>query len=188
MIHTVVAKTSLQTNIKAFFEAYKTDILALHTTQWNEEDLKGKSYTQWKIQLYYDLLYLCIILYLEKQRLANLKSWSYFITTYSLNTIRECLACEGIVMQKGLDAFYLGGTNEDLGVELMEVENNFEVQSPDLNVAAITVKELLANPSSCVNKIALDEVPQTLEEVSRYFDTLQDTITNNHNGQVFDNE
>lgn len=93
--------TYLDTKIKSFWDFNSASILAINTKQFNEEDLKGKSFLQWKSMTYYSLLSLLMIIQLDLDH--SQKDWSYYVTKYKLEDISKCLHCLGIDLKKNLE-------------------------------------------------------------------------------------
>lgn len=154
MYHIAKNISPLNNAINNYITAFKSELVGLSTLEWKEEDLKGKSYSQWKVIQYYDLMYLLIIVYNEVIRTKNLNySWSYYRDKFKLDKYRKCLECEGIDFDKALNAFGFSSYVNESGIELMEVETNFIIQKNELNLFNTTIKELLSNPTKCNNYI-----------------------------------
>lgn len=127
--------TYLDTKIKAFWDLNKTAILANNTIQFNEEDLKGKSFYQWKSMSYYYLLGLLILIQLDINHTG--KEWSYYYEKYDLANIKKCLNCININLNKNIDLFF-APTNELIVEQIIEqslgIEENLELVSLDGSV------------------------------------------------------
>lgn len=151
-----IAKTisPLNTLVNNYFTAFKTQLVNYSTIEWNNEDLKGKSYAQWQAMQYYNLMYLLIIVYKEIIRTKNLNyTWSYYVNKFKLDTYRKCLECEGIDFDKALHAFGFDTIFSNGGIESMIIEYSFKIESFDLPKSSILVKDLLLVPNQCFNYI-----------------------------------
>lgn len=185
MIHTVGNISQLHTNVDNYFNTFKDDILIKTRLGWDEEDLRGKSYQQWKVMQYYNLLYYLIIMYNDYLLLSSSQPWSYFVSKYNLRDIKDCVACEGIDFRAALESF--GFPGEINGIEELEVEKTLEVTGDEYVVSEISVLHRIATPSQCVNYIQLNPDPIIPVGGDENFDTIQDTITEN-DGEVSDAE
>lgn len=156
MLHNVKLISDLSTKIDNFFSLFKGKILSLTTSQWNEEDFKGKSYIQWDIIKYYHLLYLLILLNEDINRLRFLnKDWSYFSNKYNLDNFSKCLACNNISFVDALVSFDLYNESLDLGIQTMNINNTFKIaleDNNDLNTSK-TIIDLITVPNYCQNNI-----------------------------------
>lgn len=177
MLHTVKKISNLNTYINSFFNEFKDDIMIQTNKQWHDEDLKGSSTKQWNVMKYYYLLDLLIIVYNEVERTKDLGyNWSYYVNKFDLEKYRKCLACVGIDIDKGLNAFNLGDSISILGIELAQIEDSFIVGDSGSTINPISVKELLETPNYCINYIEEAVVPQgDIEEATcEDFDEVQD--------------
>lgn len=150
MFHIARNITDLNTCIRNYFSTFRADILSLTNTQWNDEDLKGKTLIQYDINRYYSLLYLLVIIYKDYERLGNQKEWSYFVDKYNLNEYKKCLACYNISLDNCLKLFNLQSTDE--GIEISLIEQSFIVENQELQPSIISYLDLLSN-IGCINNI-----------------------------------
>lgn len=157
ILHKYSNDNYLDGRIRAYWLFFKADILALTTKGWNEEDLRGKSCTQYKVMQYYYLLYILILLYEDLKANSVLQpSWSYYNTKYNIDGLRKCLACIGIDIDKALAVFNFPLVPCINGLECMDVEGSFIVEPtafPTSTVTTISLSVLLANPTSCSNSL-----------------------------------
>lgn len=181
MLHYVKKPSILDTAISNYFSAFKSDIVALHQTQWNSEDLKGKSKSQWMVMQYYNLMYLLILVHKEVTRTKHLDySWSYYEQKFNLVAVRECMGCYGINWNKAIEAFDLNNLVPG-GIEDMSLEETFIIYGEEKAKSDVTFVNLIAYPNVCVNYIkeaGVDPIDVEHQDTS-YFDTIQDTIDNN---------
>lgn len=187
MIHSQITISTLDQAIFDYFSTFKEKLLVLHFSQWDQEDLKGKSEAQWTAMQYYYFMYLLILIYLEVERTQDLeKDWDYYKGKYNLDAVQKCIGCYGIDWNKGLAAFGLNNLIPG-GIEDMQIESNFIIHGDALPVSDVKIKDLISNPYICINYIENVGVEQVSVEnqTTSYFDTIQDTIDNN-DGRVED--
>ena len=153
------ATNHLEAAIAAAFRRYRTDILALHTTMWNQEDYRGSSCIQYKIMHYYLAIYLATLIYCEASNEIENTS-AYYETKYNLDVLREKFACNGISLNNIFLDFGIAFPSDcGEGIECMELESNFIIEPSTLiapTQATITQAALLAlvaAPSTCTNYI-----------------------------------
>ncbi len=152
ILHQFNSSTYLEGRIKAYWDKYSNEVNALHEKQSKDEDLKGKSLNQWKIMQYYYVMYLMILIYLDKQLHKN-QSWSYYITKYNLVKYQECLACVKIDLKTILTIFNFSSITQTDGVETLEIETTLEIepddiiQTVDTSVVSVDVLQLLNVPT-----------------------------------------
>lgn len=150
--HYIKKLSTLNISINNYFDYFKLQIISLSQKQWDSEDLKGVSNSQWSLMQYYNFLYLLIIIYREKQRLPN-KDWSYFVTKYNLVNIEKCIRCEGIDYNKALSIFGFETTTN--GIENISIEDSFSIESGEVENTKpkIDVLIFLNTPNYCINNI-----------------------------------
>lgn len=154
MYHIAKNISLLNNSVNNYITAFKSELIGFSTNEWNDEDLKGKSYSQWEAMQYYNLMYLLIIVYNEVIRTQNLNhSWSYYREKFKLDKYRKCLECEGIDFDKALNAFGFYIYTNESGIEQMGIENNFRIQPSDPIIYNKTIIDLLATPFICYNYI-----------------------------------
>lgn len=143
--------TDLENLMTKVFSIYRKDILALHTKEWKEEDITGKSCIQYKIYQYYLAIYYVILIYIElKQGIHT--DWEYYTKKYNTDSIRKCLACDGIDLNTILNTFGLPTTECEGGIECMGLEESFEIEPTTFTTPTynnVNVLNLLANPVTC---------------------------------------
>lgn len=177
MIHVIKKITPLNKAINNFFIAFKSDIISKTDSQWNEEDYRGSSFTQWRIMKYYYLLHLMILLFLEVERTKELElPWSYYESKFDLSRHKKCLSCDGISIEKGYEAFGLIDLGAVEGIEFQEIELSNIVGDSGYIKSSTLVKDLILVPNICVNNIEQKLVPQgeINESECDDFDEVQD--------------
>lgn len=157
MIHTVKNKGQLETVVNNYFTSVKDDIILLHNSQWNGEDLQGDSYLQWKIMQYYNLVYLLSLLYIDINRNENIDK-NYYLEKYKIEIHKKCLACEGIDFNKALEIFNINLLANEDGIELLELEDNFIVGNNPLPTSNYPILFLKENTNICYNYIENSEI------------------------------
>lgn len=143
--------TPLENIMSKVFALYRADILALHTKQWKEEDISGKSCIQYKIHQYYLATYYVTLIYLELQQGIN-TDWEYYKEKYKTDTIRKCLSCNNIDLNAILTLFGLPTTICEGGIECMGLEEDFEIEPETFTAPVynnVDIKTLISNPISC---------------------------------------
>lgn len=131
ILHQYNKNSYLDTKIKEFWSVFKVDILKLTNKSWKEEDYRGKTYTHWQIQQYYNALGLVLLLVLDIKKNGNVYTdWSYYNTKYKIDDYRKCLACACIDLDKILSIFGLPFEDCEGGIECRGIEITFEVE-PD---------------------------------------------------------
>lgn len=124
MYHIPKDSSPLNNIVREYFAFFRTEILALSTTQWSQEDIKGKSYKQWTIMQYYGLMYFLIIVYEDIQRTKHLGfPYSYYATKYDMETCKSTLACYNIKFDKAVEIFGLKELVYE-GIEKQGIEIN----------------------------------------------------------------
>lgn len=144
--------TELENYINKSFSLYRNEILALHLKQWKEEDISGKSCSQYKAYKYHLAIYYVILIYLElKQGIHT--DWIYYNNKYKLDTIKKCLACDNIILEKLLNIFGLPSTICDGGIECMSLEESFiiepELLEETIEYNTVNIKDILNNLNTC---------------------------------------
>lgn len=130
ILHQYNNSSYLGVKINDFWIAFKSDILKLTTKSWKEEDNRGSSLTHWKIMQYYNVLSLMILIYFDIEKNKTIYSeWSYYNTKYKLDEYRKCLACECIDLDKILTIFGFPFAECTEGIECMNIETTFIVES-----------------------------------------------------------
>ena len=183
MLHSNATISSLHSLVDTYFQNYKSTLTSLSSKGWNEEDLKGKTYQHWKVMQYYNLLYLLCIIRLEYDKLKGKKNWSYFVSKYKLNDIKDCLACEGIKLDTALELFGFP-TSDSGGVSYDEIETTLQIYGGDIDPALLTAKERLENPVICVNYIEAGIDPGIPEGEDQNFDTIRDPLEENDSDET----
>ena len=137
VLHQYYNASILEQKIQEFWSLYKTDLLKLSRDSWKQEDLRGQSYTQWKIMQYYNILSLVILLYFDVLKNGTVyTTWSYYNTKYNLDEVRKCAACNCIDLDKILAIFgfpfndCIGGI-ECMRIETPEIESTFIVEGEE---------------------------------------------------------
>lgn len=142
VLHQYNSASYLDTKIQEFWSTFKSDILRLTLKSWKEEDYVGKSYTQWNVMQYHNVLSLVILLYLDVRKNSTVHTtWAYYNTKYKLDTYRKCLANDCIDLDKVLTIF--GFPFQDLGegIQSMEIEETFEIQGETCTGRCLRVLE-----------------------------------------------
>jgi len=154
MEHIAKKTSDLNTAIHTFFLAFKDKLVGFSTTQWKQEDLKGKSNSQWIAMQYYNLMYLLIIVHQEVMRTKDLGyPWSYYVSKFKLDTYKECLACDGIDFDKALEAFNIPFYFSEDGINLMGVQDSLFVTPTTYNTSETSFTTLVETPKACTNYI-----------------------------------
>lgn len=140
--------TSLDVQIKSFWTLNKNAILLNDKVQWNDEDLTGKSFAQWKSMSYYYLLSLLTLIQIDISHTSKL--WSYYYEKYNLANLKKCLSCIGIDLNKNLQVFGFPTNSIDEVVEPMSIEDTFEVEIESIdpieeNIEMIDVQIISSN-------------------------------------------
>lgn len=148
-------KTEIETLLKDAWALYKTDVIAFHTKQWKEEDIRERSEKQWDAMQYYYAVYLCILIWWEAKRNGGIIDPVATKTKYDLVAKRKCLACKGINLDKLLEIFGLQavagtGSGGD-GLETVEIESTLVVESDDSTSSSsnIDIKALINKANYC---------------------------------------
>lgn len=155
LIHNINSATitDLDLKIKAFWDLNKLVILSNNSEQWNDEDLKGKSFAQWKSMTYFYLLALLQLIYNDINHTQQ--EWSYYQEKYDLENIKKCLHCIGINLDKNLNIFGFPIICEN-GIECLDIESSLEVEPEDLDeeeIITVDLAALLATPVYCINTL-----------------------------------
>lgn len=132
ILHQYNTNSFLDTKIRNFWTTFKADILKLTFKSWKEEDYRGKTYTQWRITQYHNVLTLMILLIFDIKKNGKVHTdWAYYNTKYKLDTYRKCLACECIDLDKVLAIFGLPFKDCTGGIECMGIQLTFQIEPDD---------------------------------------------------------
>lgn len=151
-------KTSfIEDRVNEAFLYYEKDIIALHKTQWKDEDLNETSDKHFKVEQYYLVIQLMILIYFEIIRGVNLE-WSYYINKYNLVAYKKCLLRHGINLDKILAIFQLPDSSSN-GVNFAEIENSFIIENvldQDSISSTNSFMTILEEGESCVINLETD--------------------------------
>ena len=89
----------VETKWNASFQLYRSDILALHTSLFNQEDIYGRSCKQYKIAQYY-LAFLYTYLIYRRYTDGVSRVWSYFEDLFNIEDLDKRFGCNGISLDK----------------------------------------------------------------------------------------
>lgn len=142
--------TYLDTKIKEFWDLNKSAILSNNANQFNEEDLKGKSFYQWSSMSYYYVLNLLLLIQIDKNH--SQKEWSYYYEKYNITNIKKCLSCIGINLNKNLEIFGFpiteAGVIEQQNVQVVEQTPVETIDIEVIEVVDLEREELIGfNPN-----------------------------------------
>lgn len=142
VLHQYNTASPLDNKVQEFWILFKDKIIALTEKSWKQEDYTGKSYAQWEVMQYHNILSLVILMYIDIKKNSTVHpDWAYYKDKYKLDLYRKCLACSDINLDKILDIFGLPFRICGSGIECMNIENTFIVSGIDCGNPCIRVLE-----------------------------------------------
>ena len=145
----------VDTYVARMFALHRLSIMELHGKQWNEEDIKGYSNIQYRIQQYYLAYYFALLIWYEVNEGLN-KAWKYYEVKYDIDRIRKALACNNIDLDQILAVFDLPIT-DTLGINNIGISNTLEIapfnEASEPVYPSVPINELLTVQYSCTSYV-----------------------------------